>query len=156
MKLELLNLRWRNNVEEYANELELQIDQLNLSLKRDQETVELVTKGIESHEKDVEQAEKTIKANVTRFKLLIELTKAVEDVCSMLDEKEEQIDALYTECMKIKTKDSGNTVGLKGIENEGEDGDSKPKHRGIGFRKSKFDMPAQEKTVTSEEVNNQL
>ena len=86
---------------DYVNELDLQIDQLHLSIKRNKETKESIAKGILSNEKEVETADLTIRENVTGFKLLIEITGVIEDLTSMLDEKEEQINEIYIKHAKL-------------------------------------------------------
>ena len=128
-------------VNDYVNELELQIDHLQLSIKRNKDIRESIAKGIASNETEVENADRTINENVSKFKLLIDITAVVEDLCSMFDEKEAQINEIYKASKLIKSEDEILDIT-----------ESKPSHRGIGFRKSKFDQPAQTKIDNNSKI----
>ena len=128
-------------VNDYVNELELQIDHLQLSIKRNKDIRESIAKGIASNETEVENADRTINENVSKFKLLIDITAVVEDLCSMFDEKEAQINEIYKASKLIKSEDEILDIP-----------ESKPSHRGIGFRKSKFDQPAQTKIDNNSKI----
>lgn len=152
-EMRAIRMSMSKDVEDYTTDLELEISNMQKSIRRNKETLVSVQKGIENHEKDFAQAAATIEEKTPKFRALIDFTEFLEDFGGLLDEKEDQINHLYDNLKMIEEQYHDTVKNLKADEDD-MDVDSQPhmqlggRRSGLGFKKPRA-LNAHDKTSNS-------
>jgi len=142
-------------VDSYTSDLMRELSGIKNSIKRNSETMESIKNGLQSHEKDIEQATQIIKQEAPKFQKVMEFTELLEDIGGMLDEKEDEIDNVFDNLQFTEQQ------FLKSVEDVKEGSHNTqmepPPQPGLGGRRKGLGFNSKQKsTINTDQASNSI